>query len=801
MTSRWWFDVVSAWKGVRGGRWASVVAVVALGLGIGASVTAAAVAYGGLLRPLPFADPLRLFVLTETFVPTALESGVSLADFDRWRPRLSGTAQLVASSGGAVTIRGAAAPQQARASYVLGPFFEVLGTPAEAGRVFTDDGTLDVAVVSHRFAVRLAGDPAAAVGRAITAGARSLRVAGVMPLSFSTVGEDVDVWMPARGVEAQRIIGNTDSRYYTMIARMTAGASREALRANAEAALHEIEPPNQRGNWHVAVKPMRDVLIGDSRPVLGVFMAASSLVLLIACANVAMLLVNRAVARSREFTLRLALGASRARLLRTAVLETAMLATAGAVLGWWMATVATAAIAQQTGLGVPRFASVTLSAPVAAGAALAAVLVVLICGAAPLVGVRHAHLATSLRAGTSTGSRQSRRFRSALVVAQLATAIVLLVGAGLLGRTLLVLTHTDLGLSSPHHVMTMAVPAGESTSAVDRTAQSAVLERVLAEARQQPGVQWAGLGSNLPPSSAQVMFTVRYVSGDRDQTTKMDIVSVTDGYLDALGARVVRGRLFEASDFERDQPVAVLSLTAMRHLGLKETVVDHDLNMQLPSASGQRVKPRVIGVVGDIRYSGIDTPANGGIYVLWRQIPMAQAYLVLRASGQPDALASAVSRIVRAADPSLPLASPRPLDAVIDDALAPRHARFSLVGVYAFAAILLAVVGLSGALVRSVSERQRELAIRAAIGATPRDLIRSILRHGLGLAALGATLGIAAALAAGRAAATVLFGVTPYDPLTYVIALAVVLAIAGAASYWPARRAAAANPVVLLRSE
>jgi predicted lysophospholipase L1 biosynthesis ABC-type transport system permease subunit len=297
------------------------------------------------------------------------------------------------------------------------------------------------------------------------------------------------------------------------------------------------------------------------------------------------------------------------------------------------------------------------------------------------------------------------------------------------------------------------------------------------------------------------MFTVRYVSGGRDETTKMDMVSATDGYLDALGARVVRGRLFQASDFESEQPVAVISVTAMRHLGLTDAVVDHDLNMQLPSASGTRVKPRVVGVIADVRYSGLDAPANGGIYVLWRQIPMAQAYLVLRARGQPGALASAVSRIVRAADPSLPLASPRTLDAVIDDVLAPRHARFGLVGVYAVAAILLAVVGLSGALIRSVAERQRELAIRAAIGATPRDLVVTILRHGLLLAAMGAAIGIAVALAAGRAAATVLFGVTPYDPMTYAAALATVLAIAGIASYWPARRAAAANPVVLLRSE
>jgi hypothetical protein len=295
--------------------------------------------------------------------------------------------------------------------------------------------------------------------------------------------------------------------------------------------------------------------------VLLAFTAASALVLLIACANVAMLSINRAVARTREFAVRLALGASHAHVMRTLLLETIVLTAGGVGFGWWLAAMATAALAQQTALSLPRLAMPLDAIPVTAGAIAAWLLILLVCSAAPALAVRRAHLVAPLRAGGSTASRASRRVRGALVVTQLAMAIVLLVGAGLLGRTLWVLSRTSLGLDGFPQVVTMALPLGQSTIATDSGSRTALAGRLLQDVRRLPGVASAGIGSNLPPTASLIMFTVRFTNTDNtsDVTRRFDFVSATDGYLDALGARVVQGRLFTAADATGTAPVVVVS--------------------------------------------------------------------------------------------------------------------------------------------------------------------------------------------------------------------------------------------------
>jgi hypothetical protein len=299
-------------------------------------------------------------------------------------------------------------------------------------------------------------------------------------------------------------------------------------------------------------------------------------------------------------------------------------------------------------------------------------------------------------------------------------------------------------------------------------------------------------------------MTVRYTTsdGNTDSTRAFDLVPTGDGALEALGARLVAGRQFTEADALGSQPVAVMSESALRHLDLDASrALDRDLPMTLPTAAGVRVRPRVVGVIRDIRYTGLDTSAHGGIYVPWRQLPLGRAYLIVRTSGAPSALATEVMRIVGRADPSLPPGDARTLEAQVDRALLPRTTRFGLISVFAAAAILLAFVGLSGSLLRSVAERRRELAIRAAVGATPTVLLQSVLRHGLGLVLAGVLLGLAASTVFGRAMASLVFGVKPIDPATGAAATVAVLLIALGVCYLPARRAAAADPVELLRTE
>jgi predicted permease len=802
MLNRVTSDLLAAWRGVVAGRLSSIVAVVVLAVGTGASITAAAVAYGGLLRPLPLPDGERLVTLTQVFVATSVRSGIRLSDFDRWRDRLSNSLLLTGYASERTTLRDRGAPSEVRAGYVVGNYFQVLGARSRFGRLIDDTSPVDEAVVSGAFAERMSqGDPASVIGRAFTIGTRPFRVVGVLPASFTVIG-DADIWMLARGAGALQIVGHADSRNYQLLARVAPGRSLDFARADATAALATLVPVQQRDNWRLETKSLRMTVLGESRPVLLAFLAASLLLLLVACANVAMLLVNRAIARTREFAVRVALGASRTRLVTIALMETAILASTGCLGGWWLARLATAFLQQTTGLDLPPTSTLPAGSPIALGAVNAGVLVMLVCAGAPLVTLGRTGLVSVLRTTTTTGSRRGRRLRAALVVSQLAMTVVLLTGAGLLGRTLLVVSRADLGLDARERVITMAVPIGESTA--DAAGRTAIVARILDETRHLPGVVAAGIGGALPPSAGGFVFTVRVSTseGSVDATRAFDLVPVTDGYFEALGARIVTGRVFAPADTLSSDATCVLSEAALRHLALVTgTAIDTTLNLSLPTASGQRVKPRIVGVVRDIRYSGLDTPAHGGVYVPWPQLPLRSGFLVARTSGDPAALAASLMRTVRDADPSMPLAPARTLDAVVDGALAPRAARFSLVGVFAMGAALLGVVGLSGALNRSVVERQRELAIRAAVGASPRRLLVDVIRDGVVLTVIGVAIGLGLSAMLGRAVSAVIFGVAPRDPLTYGVTAAAVLVVAVAACYLPARRAAASDPIVLLRAE
>ena len=794
------FDLKSAWYGVRSGGLASLVAVAALTVGIGATTLATTVAYSGLVRPLAFPDDSRLITLEKVWGPTGLVSGIKLDEFSAWRDGLAGAARLSAFTGERVTLRDGATAQDARAAYVVGDWFQMLGAQPLAGRLMDDSAPADEAVVSQAFASRgKAGDPAALLGHTFTIGARPVIVVGVLPASFSVVDE-ADIWVLARGVSALAVIGSGDARTYRMVARVAPGQSIETARAVALTSLRSLSPDSQRANWQMRVQPLRDRLLGDAKPVLLAFLVGSMLVLLAACANVAMLLVNRAIARAREFAVRVALGASRGRLLTVATLETAMLGAAGTVGGWWIARAASSFLQSRAELDLPFLATRASDSAITIGAVCAGACLIAISGAAPLIAHRRVAIAAPLRGATSTG-RAGRRLRGGLVVAQLAMTVVLLTGAGLLGRTLLAVSRADLGLTSPERVISMNVPVGESLAPGARVA---LVQRLADDIRRLPGVLAAGVGGALPPVHPGLVFTIRVSNSDGtvDATRAFDLVPVTDGYFEALGAQVLEGRTLASADGLSTDAVCVLSESAAKHLRLAVTAaVGRQISLSLPTASGVRVKPVVVGVIRDIRYSGLDAPAHGGIYVPWRQLPLGSAYLVARATGDPAALAPSVTQLVRDADPSIPIRPPVTLDAAVAKAAAPRAVRFSLAGVFGLGAALLAVVGLSGALIRSVVERQRELAVRAAVGATPRQLLRDVLGQGMLLSGLGVGAGLAISAALGQGISSILYGVPARDPVTYAGASATVLAIAMAACYWPARRAAAADPVTLFRSE
>jgi predicted permease len=784
-------DLRSAWAGLVAGRWSSVASAGTLALGVGACLTGALLAYGGLLRALPVPDERNLVVLTQIYRAAGIRDGVRLPQYPEWRDRLAGTVALAAAARERATVRVAGRePIEAQVAYVTDEWFGVVGVAPTSGQALDARSPTVAAVVSQTFARQVDG--------AFTMGGRPFEVVGVMPPAFAAV-DDRDVWVLARAAAPFAITGGADARNYQMVGRLAPGATVERALAAASAVQADLTLESQRGNRHMEVRPLRDEILGDTRGTLLALAVAAGLILAVACANVGMTLVNRALARQREFSVRLALGAERGALVRTAVAEVALLAVVGTAAGAWLASAATSLLQETPAAGLPAAATHELAGPLVMGGVALCLVVILACALAPLMAIRQMDLAATLRPREAVGSRAGSRLRAVLAATQLATAVVLVTGAVLLGRTMVALSHADIGLDAPDAVATVPVAIGESLESPP--SRLAVMRRLVDEARQLPGVVAAGLGAALPPSVTGLVFTIRVTSDTTDATRAFDLVPSTPGYLEAMGARLVTGRMLTAAD-EGGPPVAVMSESAVRHLAMViDTALGQGLNLPLPTAAGPRVKPRIVGVVRDMRFAGLDAAARGAIFVPWTQLPMGRAHLVLRVAGDAAVTLPAVSRLVRETDPTIPPGRARTLAAVIAESLAERSARFSTALAFAVVGTVLAALALVGAMVRSVVERRRELAVRAAVGASPAALLTATLLRGLRLAGAGIVIGVAASVGFARLAESMLWGVSPTDPTTYVVTAAGAFVLAAAACYVPARRAAAADPVVLLSSE
>jgi predicted permease len=383
-------------------------------------------------------------------------------------------------------------------------------------------------------------------------------------------------------------------------------------------------------------------------------------------------------------------------------------------------------------------------------------------------------------------------------VLQVAVSVVLLIGAGLLARTVSRLLSTDLGVDG-RSALTVPLHMSE-VSRFDQGSRAAFLRDLLQRVRALPGVEAAGIGTNLPPATAPVAFSVRVVQDGRAETRTFDLASASAGYFDAIGARLVRGRWFDAAD-ETGAPAIVLSETAARHLAGLGDPIGRPLPFGLPTPEGGRMTPTVIGIVEDVRHRGLEQPASGSLYLRWSELPASTVQLAVRSTRSIEDLGPAILRMLRDLDPALPLPEVRTMADLARRSIAGREVRAVLVGAFALLAGVLSLTGLATALGRSVGERRREIAVRAALGATPERTTRQVLRDGLILSGAGLGLGLAIAASLGRAAAALLFGVSPYDAVTFAgVAIAVAL-LSILAAWFPARRASRIQPLELLRSE
>ena len=772
-----------------------VLAVGVLALGLGVNTAVLAVAYGVLWRPLPYRDADRLITVALVYREDESVFGeVQRDQLDTWNRSLR-TARVAGHNSRERVVRAAGRALVTEVATVAGDFFGVLGAPAMQGivpRLANGDRRAVVSTALARMLEQEAGRPA--LGQTLSVGDGRYDVAAVLPSDFGFPSTSVDVWIGAPPV------ASPGPGSYRLVGRLRDGATLAQAREDATRVFRGTLAAGA-DSWSADVRPIDERLRGELRPVLRVSMGAALLVLVVASANAATLLIGRSVLRRREFAIRIALGSGLTRLIQAALAEGLAIAGGGLILGLAAAWAGLRAFATLAAGVVPRIHAVGIDLPVLLAGLLLTVAVGVVCGGASAAGALRRDGA-ALRAGAATtGSRTTRRLRAALVAGQIASTIVLLTGAGLLVRTVDRLLDEDPGFE-PRQALTARLMLAD-TPFIEGGDHRAFVEMLLERVRGLPGVQAAGVGSVLPPDDEPVAIQLLH-EDRRGASSRREIVlsfgAVTRGYFAALGTRLREGRRFEASDDFADVGPVMLSETAARFVYPDEDAVGRPLPYNIDALSIAHRAP-IVAVVDDMKYEGLAAPRAGSIYVPWHRVPTGVSHLVVRTTGDPLALAPAVLDLIRNLNPSLPVPEVRTLEDHVAGSIAERRLRVLPAAGFAALALTVAMVGLFGTLARAVAERRNELAVRAAVGASPGRLFRLVLRSAVAVTGVGLAAGLPAAAATGRSLAALLYGVSPFDPVTVATVVATVVLAALAASAIPARRAARLDPMAALRAE
>ena len=772
-------------------------AALTLAIGLGLSTGVFAVAYGVLLRPLPYDDPSRLVVIWMQWADRPGEdAGVSLAAVEEWRRRVRAFHAVAAHSDAAFTLRGAGEPRSVRVAMVTDGFFGLLGARPAEGRTDGMAGATSAAALSARLAGQL-GPGGPWRERGVEIGRAHFTVSAIMPADVRFPADGIDLWVPAYSMPKITFMSADDTREFHLVARLAPGVTIRQAQDDAERVAAELNEglTGPRKKYPVVRLLAHDVR-ADAKATMVPFAAGAVLVLLIAGANVSGLLVGRAAARGREFAVRRALGGGTMHLLRASLVESFATALAGWALGLWLAHLVVRAFVAFGAAAIPNLAGARLDLPVLGASLVLAMFVALVSGAAPALRALRGDSGGLLRQATDLTGRGPLGVRGALVVTQIALTVVLLVCAGLLTRTVMTIVAAERGFDL-QHALAARLMLSETVryNAADRPQ---FVDRLLSEVRTLPGVAAAGVGSDLPPHGTQLMMTIRVIRDDGSETFALSFAAVTPGYLESIGARLAAGRVFEQKDRHAKVPPVVISESAARRLFGDRDPIGREWPATLPTPSG-RLRPVIIGVIRDVKYGGLDREAPPSLFAPWERIAPSQAHLVVRTVGDPLLLSPAVRRIVHQLDPTLPVFTPESLEAVVVGSMADRHLRLQLAAVFAALALVLASVALWGAVAQGVVERRRELAIRIALGSTGRQAVRLILRGSAGLILTGVAAGLVGAGVSAQGLRHLLHGVAPLDPLTFAVGAATAAALSWLACYAPARRAAAISPGELLR--
>jgi putative ABC transport system permease protein len=797
-------DLRYAFRSLRHDPVFALTAILTLGLGIGANVAIFSVVSAVLLRPLPFEQPDRLIRVWGLHAQIGQETA-SLPDFLDWRAQARSFAGLSALSNTRFTLNGAGEPEMIRGAFVTADFFRTLGVAPLRGRTFVagEDTRAEAGVVvlgEDLWRRRFGGDPAV-VGRTIQLNGKTYDVVGIVPASARIHGP-VDAWAPL----AIDTVLNRRSDFLHVIGRLAPGASVERAREELTTVARRLAEryPDTNTGWSVDVLPLRDSMVGPVRTALLLFMLAVGLVLLIACANMANLMLARAAAREHELVIRTALGASRRRLIRQFLTESALLALAGGGLAVVLAAWAVQGLGALDPGTLPRANEVGLDGRVLAFALVLSLTSGLGLGFAPALRLAGDAIAGGVRHGgrAVSGGPALRRIRSALVLGEVALAVVLLIGAGLLIRSFDRLLRVEPGFRTDG-LLTARVLLPRTSYGEDAK-QVAFLQQAVDRLAALPSVGSAAVVSAAPLGDAPpyVAFAIQgRPEPEPGVVQDVELLSASPSYFGTLGIPLLQGRLFDQTDRAGSPPVALLNQAAVRRYFGGRRPLGARITFDEPADTAAQWMT-VVGVVGDIHHASLGEPPYPQAYLPVAQSPGRWMVLVARTRGRdPLALSPALRQVVAGLDPTLALSGIVTMEQRIASTTARPRVSALVLGSFATTALLLAAIGIYGVVSHGVVQRTRELGIRMALGAQAQDVLRLVLRQGLAPVLAGLGLGLVAAATASRVLRGLLYGVDGTDPATYAAVMVFLAAVALAASWLPARRAARADPVEALRNE
>ena len=779
----------------------TAVAVIALALGIGANTAIFSVVNAALLRPLPFEEPDRLVAIFETFLPSG-QGTVSVPDLKDWREQNQAFDHIEVYWAESFNLLGGESPERIPGASVSAGFFKMLGVKASFGRTFLEGEdqpeSSRVAVLSHGLWQRSFAGDLNLIGKTIKLNGESFTVVGIMPPGFRFPTPQIQAWAPLilRGGPA----ANRGSHYLSAVGRLKPGVTVEQAQAQMDSIARRLEKQYPGSNTGRGVKliPLQEQLVQNIRPALYVLLGAVGFLLLIACANVANLLLARAAARQREIAIRTSLGAGRWRLVRQLLTESLLLAVVGGVLGVLVALWGVDVLASLAPDNLPQISRIRVDGWVLGFTIAVSMLTGLVFGLAPAFKASRPDFTQVLKVSASSRLRLSAsRF---LVVAEIGMALVLLIGAGLLIKSFMRLNQVDPGFR-PQHVLTMKINLPKAKYS---TPQSAVgfYRQVLERVGGLPGVEAAGMVTFLPlqdwglngdfsiegrppfPPNQQPLAEYREVSPD---------------YFRALGIPLLKGRYFTGQDVAGAPPGVIINQRMARRFWPNEDPIGQRLRFHGPEGIP------IVGVVGNVKQSGLDGSTRFEIYVPYSQSPWLPfnlgMSLVVRTASDPSALTAAVRHEILGVDPEQPVYRVKTMEKVIADSVAPRRFYMLLLGAFAGVAMALAAIGIYGVMFYAVRQRTQEIGIRMALGAQQRDVLQMVVGEGLLLAVAGVGAGLAAASALTRVLASFLFGVSARDLPTFAAISVLLIGVATVACYLPARRAAKVDPMVALRYE